>query len=78
MSKVCQVTGKKAMVGNHVSHAKNRVRRFFKANLHSHKFWVESEKKFITLTVSAKGMRIIDKKGIDVVLSDIRSKGIKV
>lgn len=78
MSKVCQVTGKKAMVGNNVSHAKNRVKRLFKPNLHSHKFWVESEKKFITLTVSAKGMRIIDKKGIDVVLSDIRSKGIKV
>ena len=78
MSKVCQVTGKKAMVGNHVSHAKSRVKRLFKPNLHSHKFWVESEKKFITLTVSAKGMRIIDKKGIDVVLSDIRSKGIKV
>ena len=77
-SKVCQVTGKKAMVGNHVSHAKNRVKRLFKPNLHSHKFWVESEKKFITLTVSAKGMRIIDKKGIDVVLSEIRSKGIRL
>ena len=46
MSKVCQVTGKKAMVGNHVSHAKNRVKRLFKPNLHKHKFWVESEKKF--------------------------------
>ena len=78
MSKVCQVTGKKAMVGNHVSHAKNRVKRLFKANLHKHKFWVDSENKFITLTVSAKGMRIIDKNGIDAVLKDIRAKGEKI
>ena len=77
MSKVCQVTGKKAMVGNHVSHAKNRVKRLFKPNLHKHKFWVESEKKFITLTVSAKGMRIIDKNGIDTVLKDLRTNGLK-
>ena len=78
MSKVCQVTGKKAMVGNHVSHAKNRVKRLFKPNLHKHKFWVESEKKFITLTVSAKGMRIIDKNCIDTVLKDLRTKGLKI
>ena len=78
MSKVCQVTGKKAMVVNHVSHAKNRVKRLFKPNLHKHKFWVESEKKFITLTVSAKGMRIIDKNGIDTVLKDLRTKGLKI
>ena len=78
MSKVCQVTGKKAMVGNHVSHAKNRVKRLFEPNLHKHKFWVESESKFITLTVSSRGLRTIDKKGIDVVLKEIRSKGIKV
>ena len=78
MSKVCQVTGKKAMVGNHVSHAKNRVKRLFKPNLHKHKIWVDSENKFITLTVSAKGMRIIDKNGIDAVLKDIRAKGEKV
>ena len=78
MSKVCQVTGKKAMAGNHVSHAKNRVKRLFKPNLHKHKFWVESEKKFITLTVSAKGMRIIDKNGIETVLKDLRTKGLKI
>ena len=78
MSKVCQVTGKKAMVGNHVSHAKNRVKRLFKPNLHKHKFWVESEKKFITLTVSTKGMRIIDLNGIDNVLKDLRTKGLKI
>lgn len=66
------------MVGNHVSHAKNRVKRLFKPNLHKHKFWVESEKKFITLTVSAKGMRIIDKNGIETVLKDLRTKGLKI
>ena len=68
MSKICQVTGKKPMSGNNVSHAKNRTKRTFQPNLHKHKFWVESEKRFINLTVSAKGMRIIDKKGIDQVL----------
>ena len=78
MSKVCQVTGKKAMVGNHVSHAKNRVKRLFKPNLHKHKFWVESENKYVTLTVSVKGMRIINKNSIDAVLEDIRAKGEKI
>ena len=75
MSKICQVTGKKPMSGNNVSHAKNRTKRTFQPNLHKHKFWVESEKRFINLTVSAKGMRIIDKKGIDQVLSEISSRG---
>lgn len=78
MSKICQVTGKKPMSGNNVSHAKNRTKRTFQPNLHKHKFWVESEKRFINLTVSAKGMRIIDKNGIDAVLKDIRAKGEKV
>ena len=78
MSKICQVTGKKPMSGNNVSHAKNRTKRTFQPNLHKHKFWVESEKRFINLTVSAKGMRIIDKKGKDQVLSEIRSRGEKV
>ena len=78
MSKVCQVTGKKPLKGNNVSHAKNRTRRTFKPNLHKHKFWIESEKRYVRLTVSAKGMRIIDKKGIDTVLSEIRSKGNKI
>ena len=66
------------MSGNNVSHAKNRTKRTFQPNLHKHKFWVESEKRFINLTVSAKGMRIIDKKGIDQVLSEIRSRGEKI
>ena len=75
MSRVCQVTGKKPMAGNNVSHAKNRTRRRFKPNLHTHRFWVETEKKFVKLRVSAKGMRIIDKKGIETVLADLRDRG---
>jgi len=78
MSKVCQVTGKKPLSGNKVSHAKNRSRRTFQPNIHKHKFWVESEKRFVRLNVSAKGMRIIDKKGIEKVLSEIRSRGEKI
>jgi len=77
MSRVCQVTGKRPMSGNNVSHAKNRTRRRFLPNLHTHRFWVESEKRFVTLRLSSKGMRIIDKKGIDTVLSDMRSRGEK-
>ena len=75
MSRVCQVTGKKPMAGNNVSHAKNRTRRRFEPNLHTHRFWVETEKKFVKLRVSAKGMRIIDKKGIETVLTDLRDRG---
>ena len=78
MSRVCQVTGKKPMAGNNVSHAKNRTRRRFEPNLHTHRFWVETEKKFVKLRVSAKGMRIIDKKGISKVLKEIRARGEKV
>tara|TARA_B100000953_G_C17758951_1_gene338277 strand:- start:127 stop:363 length:237 start_codon:yes stop_codon:yes gene_type:complete len=78
MSKVCQVTGKKPLSGNNVSHAKNRNKRTFEPNLHKHRFWIESEKRYISLNVSAKGMRIIDKKGIEQVLSEIRSRGNKV
>ena len=75
MSRVCQVTGKKPMAGNNVSHAKNRTRRRVEPNLHTHRFWVETEKKFVKLRVSAKGMRIIDKKGIETVLADLRDRG---
>ena len=75
MSRVCQVTGKKPMAGNNVSHAKNRTRRRFEPNLHTHRFWVETEKKFVKLRVSVKGMRIIDKKGIETVLADLRDRG---
>jgi large subunit ribosomal protein L28 len=78
MSKVCQVTGKRPVTGNNVSHAKNRTRRRFLPNLHEHRFWVQSENRYIKLKVSAKGMRIVDKLGIDHVLADIRSRGDKV
>ena len=78
MSRICMVTGKKPVTGNNVSHAKNRTRRRFCPNLHSHRFWVESEKRFVKLRLSSKGMRIIDKLGIDQVLSDIRGRGDKI
>ena len=78
MSRVCQVTGKAPMTGNNVSHAKNHTRRRFLPNLHTHRFWVESEKRFVKLQVSSKGMRIIDKQGIDVVLGQLRARGEKV
>jgi len=78
MSRVCQVTGKHPMVGNNVSHAKNRTKRRFEPNLHTHRFWVETEKRFVKLRVSGKGMRIIDKHGIDRVIADIRARGDKV
>ena len=78
MSRVCQVTGKHPMSGNNVSHAHNKPRRRFLPNLHTHRFWVESEKRFVKLRVSTKGLRTIDKKGIDTVLSELRSRGAKV
>ncbi len=78
MARVCQVTGKRPVAGNNVSHAKNRTRRRFLPNLHHHRFWLESEKRFVRLRVSSKGMRIIDKKGIDQVLEDIRARGEKI
>lgn len=78
MAKVCQVTGKRPVTGNNVSHAKNRTRRRFLPNLHQHRFWVESEKRFVRLRVSSKGMRIIDKKGIESVLGEMRERGEKV
>ncbi|MBA53242.1 MAG: 50S ribosomal protein L28 [Pseudomonadales bacterium] len=78
MAKVCQVTGKRPITGNNVSHANNKTKRRFEPNLHHHRFWVESEKRFVRLRVSSKGMRIIDKKGIDTVLTELRARGEKV
>jgi large subunit ribosomal protein L28 len=78
MSKVCQVTGKRPLSGNNVSHAHNKTRRRFLPNLHYHRFWVESEKRWVRLRVSTKGMRIIDKNGIDSVLAGVRARGDKV
>jgi large subunit ribosomal protein L28 len=65
-------------VGNNRSHALNATRRRFLPNLHTHRFWVESENRFVTLRLTAKGMRIIDKKGIDAVLAEIRARGEKI
>lgn len=78
MSRICQVTGKRPVTGNNVSHAHNKTKRRFNPNLHQHKFWVESENRWVRLKVSAKGMRIIDKKGIDTVLVNIRKRGEKI
>ena len=75
MSKVCQVTGKRPITGNNVSHAKNRTKRRFLPNLHRHRFWLESEKRFVSLRVSSKGMRIIDKKGIEIIVAELRGRG---
>ena len=77
MSRVCQVTGKGPVTGNNISHAHNKSRRRFLPNLQHHRFWVESEKRFVRLRVSAKGMRIIDKRGIEAVLADLRARGEK-
>ncbi|MGB5707650.1 MAG: 50S ribosomal protein L28 [Arenicellales bacterium] len=78
MARVCQVTGKQTVTGNNVSHANNRTRRKFLPNLHHRRFWVESENRWVKLRVSSAGLRVIDKKGIDVVLSDLRARGEKV
>jgi large subunit ribosomal protein L28 len=66
------------MAGNNVSHAKTRTRRRFEPNLHTHRFWVEAEKRFVKLRVSGKGMRIIDKNGIEKVLANLRANGEKI
>ena len=78
MSRVCQVTGKRPMSGNNVSHAHNKTRRRFLPNLHTHRFWIESEQRWVRLRLTTKGMRIIDKKGIETVLADMRRRGEKV
>ncbi len=78
MSKVCQVTGKRPITGNNVSHANNKTKRRFLPNIQHHRFWVEEENRFISLKISMKGMRIIDKLGIKAVLDKIRAEGEKV
>ena len=74
MSRVCQVTGKRPMTGNNVSHAHNKTKRRFLPNLQSRRFWVESENRWVRMLVSKQGVRIIDKKGIETVLANIRSR----
>lgn len=78
MSRVCQITGKRPLIGNNVSHANNKTRRRFLPNLHSRRFWVESESRWVRLRISNQGLRIIDKNGIDKVLADLRASGVKV
>ena len=78
MARECEVTGKKPMVGNNVAHANNKTKRRFLPNLQNRRFWVESENRWVRLTVSSAGIRIIDKLGIDSVLADMRARGAKV
>jgi large subunit ribosomal protein L28 len=78
MSRVCQVTGKRPQSGNNVSHANNKTRRRFLPNLQSKRFWLDSENRWVRLRVSHKGMRIIDKHGIDKVVADLRATGQRV
>jgi large subunit ribosomal protein L28 len=78
MSRVCQVTGKKPILGNNVSHANNKTRRRFLPNLQDRRFWVEAENRWISLRISQAGLRTIDRKGIDVVLAEMRARGEQV
>ena len=78
MSRVCDVTGKKPMYGNNVSHANNKSRRRFNVNLQKKRFWLADENRYVTLRVSTRGMRIIDKKGIRKVINELRANGKKV
>ena len=77
MSRICDVTGKRPVVGNTVSHANNRKRRRFLPNLHTQRFWVESEQRFVTLRVSTRGLRTIEKRGVDAVVAELRAQGHK-
>ncbi|MCD6061077.1 MAG: ribosomal protein [Moraxellaceae bacterium] len=78
MSKVCQVTGKRPIVGHNVSHSNIKTKRRFEPNLQYKRFWMESEKRFVRLRVSTKGMRIIDKLGVEAVVADLRAQGQKI
>ncbi len=78
MARVCQVTGKRTMTGNNVSHAHNKTKRRFLPNLHNRRIWVESENRWVKLRISTSGLRLIDKKGIDAILGDMRARGEKV
>ncbi|MEZ5066796.1 MAG: 50S ribosomal protein L28 [bacterium] len=78
MSRVCQVTGIRPRTGNNVSHANNKSRRVWKPNLVSKRFWFEEEGRWIRLRISAKGIKIIDKRGLAKVVREMRAKGVKV
>ena len=78
MSRVCEVTGKRPITGNTVSHANNRRRRRFLPNLHTQRFWLEGEKRWITLRLTTSGMRTLEKKGVDKVVAELRAQGMKL
>jgi large subunit ribosomal protein L28 len=78
MSRVCELTGKRPAVGNRVSHANNKKRRRFLPNLHTQRFWLESEKRWVSLRLSAKALRTVDKNGIDSVVAELRASGRKI
>jgi len=78
MARVCVITGKRPMTGNNVSHANNKTKRRFLPNLHTHRFWVPSENRWVKLRLSHQGMRMIDKSGIEKVLADLRQQGVKL
>ena len=78
MSRVCEITGKGPTTGNRVSHANNKRRRRFLPTLHSQRFWLESEKRWVSLRVSTHGLRTIEKKGIDVIVAELREQGEKI
>ena len=78
MSRICQVTGKQALVGNNVSHSKRHTKKRSEINLRNKRFWLEDEKRFISLRVSARGMKIIDKRGLAVVVKEMRARGEKI
>ena len=78
MSRVCELTGKRPTVGNRVSHANNKKRRRFLPNLHEQRFWLESEKRWVTLRISSNGLRTVEKRGIEAVVADLRAAGEKV
>lgn len=78
MSRICEVTGRKPSFGNHVSHSHRKVRRRWDPNIQKHRFWLPSEKRYVTLTVSAKGLKTVNKHGIERVVADLRKQGVKV
>lgn len=78
MSRVCQVNGKKPRAGNNVSHAHNKLRRRYLPNLHARRFWLPSEKRYVRLRVSGKGLRTIDKKGVETVVAELRARGVRI
>ena len=78
MSRVCELTGKRPTTGNRVSHANNKKRRRFLPNLHEQRFWLETEKRWVTLRVSSNGLRTVEKRGIEAVVADLRAAGVKV